>query len=182
MRDCLCRSFSAFGLCGSKRAGEGDQHGGVDGAGVVEQGADDLLKACDAGSSKWCRGIGGCNKLRGGAINRARPGIRGVLRSRRRGVTETGKCLGDVARHRQVDGACGVIPRKRETAILGASPIDGDGVKGLERLNKMCSMLATNVFDTEVVYGEAETDGAVGMREETGGQRCRKQFRRRRRG
>ena len=44
LSDGLCSGFSTVGLGGGESA-KGNEHGGIDGAGIVEKGADDFLKA-----------------------------------------------------------------------------------------------------------------------------------------
>ena len=44
LSDGLGSGFSAVGL-GRGQSAEGNEHGGIDGAGIVEKGADDFLEA-----------------------------------------------------------------------------------------------------------------------------------------
>ena len=43
-------------------------------------------------------------------------------------MVESLERLGDVARHRKVDCAVGIVPTEADTQVQGARPIGGDGI------------------------------------------------------
>ena len=89
---------------------EGDEELVVDGAGVVPDGADELLNAELAGVVReWAgRGFGGV--LDFGAVVDGSVPVGGVLRFLGGGVVELGAQLGDVVVHREAAGAFVVVP------------------------------------------------------------------------
>ena len=90
--------FGAVVLLGGKGA-KGDEHGAVDGPGVVEEGADDFLEAFELSGVEWRGIVGGCGVLNGGSVGWWCPGVWGVLGTSVWGVGESVDGLGDVAGH-----------------------------------------------------------------------------------
>lgn len=78
------------------------------------------------------------------------------------------QCARNVAGHGDVDVAEFVVPCEGEAAVEGACPINGDGVKELECVDEVLSMMFADVLDAEVVNDESEGDRAFGVGEETG--------------
>jgi hypothetical protein len=79
------------------------------------------------------------------------------------------KRLGDVARHGEMDRAAGIVPVKRETTVLGAGPVSGDGVQFMETGQQMVSVLFAHIFDTKIINNETEGNGAGFVAEEAWG-------------
>jgi hypothetical protein len=77
LHDSNCCGFPASRMCGGRGA-KGNQHGGVNGAHIIEEGANDLLlEPCAHGGEEWGGGVGGCGKLDGGAVRWRNPGVGG---------------------------------------------------------------------------------------------------------
>ena len=91
-----------------------------------------------------------------------------VLWTVRRGVHEFVQGIGYIAWHRQVDGACQVVPLEGEAAIEGAGPVGGDAVEGLEGVDEVLCVFFAYIFYPEVVDDKGEGDGSCGVAEETG--------------
>ncbi len=143
----------AFGLGGGKGT-EADKHGGVNGAGVVQEGADDFLEASFVGRVHWWRVVGRSGELGLGAVVGARPSVGGVLRPSGRGVGETLEGFFDVAGHGDVESACRIVPVEGEAEILGAGPVCGDLVETVEGVDEVLSVAGVDVFYAEVVDTE----------------------------
>ncbi len=111
---------------------EGDEHGGVDGTGVVEERADNLLDALDVGGREKglivrCRGI-----LNAGTVDGPGPLVRCVLAARWWRMLKCVECRGKVAGHGEVNGSISVVPVKSETAVENTGPVGGDCVQVFE--------------------------------------------------
>ena len=65
----------------------------------------------------------------------------------------------DVSGDGECDCAVGVVPLKVHSAELLARPIGGDCIFGLEVADEVFYVGLVFVFDSEVIYDEAEGDG-----------------------
>ena len=128
LRQGLC---GGVGGLGRGQGAEGYQHGTVNGAGIVKEGAQYLLETEFAGRIKRWRGIGGHGELRGGSIGGGSPWVWCMDWFGWGRVLETVECFGDVSWHGELDGSGGVIPVESEPAIFGAGPVGGDSVEFL---------------------------------------------------
>jgi hypothetical protein len=151
--------FGSFGL-GGRDGIEGDKHGGVNGTGVVEEHADNLLDALNVGGREKglivrCRDI-----LNAGAVDGPGPLVRCVLVAQGWRMLEFVECRGNVVWHGEINGAIGVVPVKCEAAVEAASPVGGDCVKVLEGFDEMPCVLVTDVFYAKVIDDEGKGDGS----------------------
>ena len=158
--------FGAVVLLGGERA-ESDEHGAVDGAGVVEEGANNVLEMCERFRVEAGGRVGVRSVLDGGAVGGRVPVMRRVVGTCGGRVKKLVDGVGDIAGHGEIDGAGGVVPFEVETAVEGALPVGGGGVFGVESVDEMLGMLGTNVLDAEVVDDKSEGDGPSGVAEET---------------
>jgi hypothetical protein len=72
-----CGSVGELGRLGldSCKGSQGNEHGGIDGTGIVQENANDLLDAGDTVFVEKGRGVDGCSELGGGTILRFDPGM-----------------------------------------------------------------------------------------------------------
>ena len=94
---CACGGFGAFGL-GCCEGAEGDEHGAIDGSGVIQEGANDFLDALALVSFQW-GGIIGCGVLDFGAVVWRRPWIRRIGDGKFSGAAESFDGFLDVLGH-----------------------------------------------------------------------------------
>ena len=62
------------------------------------------------------------------------------------------------SRHGYINGSAAIIPLDGDTRIEGACPVGGDGVQFLEGAEEMLGVFAADVFDSEVIYDEGESN------------------------
>jgi len=167
MGDGLGSGFSAIGLGGSESA-EGDEHGRVNGPGIVEESADDFLETSEAGGIKGCGRVVRFGELGGLAIGRRCPGVWCVLGAMGWVMLELMEGLFNVARHGHVDSAGDVVPLECHAKEAFAGPLGGDVIERRESVNEVLGMFLPNILDSKVVDDEAEGDGTGGMSEEAG--------------
>jgi hypothetical protein len=151
----------SFGL-GGRDGIEGDEHGGVDSTGVVEERADNLLDAFDVGGREKglivrCRGI--LNAGNAGTVDGPGPLVRCVLAARGWRMLEFVECRGNVVWHGEINGVIGVVPVECEAAVEAASLVGGDCVKVLQGFDEMPCVLVTDVFYAKVIDDEGKGDG-----------------------
>ena len=65
--------------------------------------------------------------------------------------------------HRDVAGACGIVPVNSESTEEGTGPVDGYGVEFLEGLDEVVGVLLSDVLDPKVINNEGENDGLGGV-------------------
>ena len=123
--DGLSSGFSAFRL-GRRKGSKGNKHGGVDGASIVEDGANDFLESSEARGIKEGSSVGRLGELSGCAIGRSGPGMWRVLGTAGWLMLEFEESFFNVARHGHVDSACCVIPLEGHAKEAFARPFCGD--------------------------------------------------------
>ena len=101
--------------------------------------------------------------LDGSAIDGLVPGMRGVLGARGRWVLKLVEGFLYICGHGDVTNTLVVVPINGETAIEGSSPIDGDIIELLERLDEMVRRVFADVLDTRIVDHKGEADVFGGM-------------------
>ena len=69
----------------------------------------------------------------------------------------------DVCVHGDVTYALVVVPVNGETAIEGSSPVNGDSIYLIERLDEMVRRVLADVLDTKIVDHKGESDVFGGM-------------------
>lgn len=151
--------LGAAGLGRGERA-EGDEHGGVNGAGVEEEGADDCLESSDFGSVKFGGGVFFFGELGRGTVERLGPGRGSMLGAAFGRMFETSEGFGDVAGHGEIDSAGFVVPFERDATVEGAGPIGCHFVFGGDDVDEVLGIFSSNILDTEIVDDEAENDRA----------------------
>ena len=75
----------------------------------------------------------------------------------------------NVCGHGDVTNPLVVVPINGETAIEGSSPVDGDSIELLERLDEMVRRVFSDVLDTKIVNHKGEADVFGGMLPKGGG-------------
>ena len=155
--DGLGSGFGSLGLSGCESA-ECNQYGRVDGACVIQEGANNFLEAGDAGRVQRGRVIRWGWQLSGSSIVGGGPCMRGMLSSGAGSVLEFCKGFLDVAGHRIVDSAGFVIPLESEATVQGAGPIGGDDVQLLQGVDQMLGMFAAGILDAKVIDNQGESD------------------------
>ena len=86
-----------------------------------------------------------------------------MLRAFGRRILEFEKGCLEIFGHRDVAGACGIVPVNSESAEEGTGPVDGDGVQFLEGLDEVVGVFLAVVLDPKVVNNEGENDGLGGV-------------------
>ena len=107
--------------------------------------------------------VGPVSILDDSAKNRLVPGMRGVLGVRGRWVLKLVEGFLDVCGHGYVTNTLVVVPINGETAIEVSSPIDGDIIELLERLDEMVRRVFADVLDTKIFDHKGEADVFGGM-------------------
>ena len=64
----------------------------------------------------------------------------------------------DVCGHGYVTNPLVIVPINGETAIVGSSPVNGDSIELLERLDEMVHRVFADVIDTKIVDHKGEAD------------------------
>ena len=131
---------------------EGDEELVVDGAGVVSDGANELLDAELAGVvQEWAVwGFGGV--LDFGAVVDWSVLVGRVLSFLGVGMVELGAQLSDVVVHRQAAGALGVVPGEVDARVEVALFVDGDVVVFAEGVEEMIGVAFAHLLDPEIIY------------------------------
>jgi len=142
--------FGGGGLFGADRA-EGDEELVVDGAGEVEQGADDALDAANAVLVKGRARVGFHDELAFAAVLDGLALVGRELAFARPGMAIFGQQLGNVAFHREAASAADVVPLEVDAGELRALPILGDVVVFFEDGGEVLCVFAADVFDAEIV-------------------------------
>jgi hypothetical protein len=107
----------------SGEGSNGNQHSGVNGACVVEEGAQDLLDVFGVFGVEGKKGVGGRSILSGGTVRGFLPCVWSVLWAGWCRMVEALEGTFNVPRDGDVDCAIGVVPCKCKSTILRASPI-----------------------------------------------------------
>ena len=97
---------------------------GIAALGVVQEKSRDLLDSLDAGLVKERSEVGGC-ELDFLTVDRSGPEMWCMLWTCRHWVAQGCECLGDIARHGDVNVACVVVPKESEAEETGAQPVLG---------------------------------------------------------
>ena len=97
---------------------------GIAAARVVQEYSGDLLDPLDASLVKKRSEIGS-GQLDFLTIDRSSPEMWCMLWTCGHGVAQSGQCLGDIARHGDVNVAGAVVPEESETKVTGAGPVLG---------------------------------------------------------
>jgi hypothetical protein len=92
-----------------------------------------------------------------------------MLRTSRDGMLKTEKGPFDITGHRNINGACIIIPSKSQAAVVSASPVSSDLVMELKNVKEMLGFFVTNISNTEVIDTQGEIHGACLMSEITRG-------------
>lgn len=163
--DGLSSGFSSFGLCRGKSA-EGYEKSGVDGASVIQEGANNFLESGDASGVEGSGGVFVFRKLRSGAVGGFDPSVRRMLWTGRCRMMEFVEGIGDVSGHGEIDGAVDIVPGEGDAAVDAAGPISGDGVEVIETGDKVLGMLTPDVLDAEIVNNKSEGDWSSVVRVE----------------
>ena len=142
------------GLFGGE-AGEDREDGAVNSAAIVQEHANDLLKACAFGCCEW-RGRVGCHERGRLAERGANVDGRAVCFDER--DTKALQSLGDVAGERQRDVRACVIERNCPAEELAANQVHLDVVKRAQGLDEVVGTCFVCVLDAEVVDDEGEGD------------------------
>ena len=121
----VVRGFGLLGSDGSKC----DQHRLIDGDGITQNSADDLLDQVDQFWREERRRVGVVGVLYGCAVVKLLPGMGDVLLALRGRVIEFVQCLGKVVGYRNVACSKAIVPGDGEPTVQGASPFDGNGVQ-----------------------------------------------------
>ena len=124
----FCCGFRAVGLSGSEGT-ERNEHGGVDGTGILAESADDLLESRDGGLVERGGVVGFGSELSWDSIVRFEPGMGRMLGTRGFWMLEALKGFGNIAGHGEVGSALTVVPLQGETNVLGTGPVGGDVVE-----------------------------------------------------
>jgi hypothetical protein len=125
----LSSGFSAFRL-GRSESAKGNEHGGVDGASVIEEGANDFLESSEARGFEWCSGVLKLGELSAFAIGRSIPGMWRVLGTAGGLMLKFEECFFDVARHGHVGRARCVVPLEGHAEEVLARPFGCDVIEG----------------------------------------------------
>ena len=138
---------------------ERNEHGGIDGARDVEEGAGDALHAFDTVFLKrrCCCGFG--RVLDFGTIRRCEPFVGRILGAFRSGVLEAFQCVGDGVWHGDVDVVFWVVPPNGQSAVLAAGSVDGNGIMILEGIDEVGGVVGGEEFDAKVIYSKSEGGG-----------------------
>ena len=111
-------------------------------------------------------GVGQLNFL---AVHRGGPAMRGMLGPSGGRMTQSEKRFGNVARHRDVDVAGGIIPIDFEAEIAGTGPVFGESIFGCKGIEKVISIGLGKEFDTEIVDSESKRRASISVAPETRG-------------
>lgn len=140
----------------------GNEHCWVNGSGVVEDCASDLLYF---GTLVFGERWGGicCGVLCCCSVGRTCPFGGSMLWAGRGGVMKFFKSRCDVLWHGNVDVAVVVVPCEVQATVYRAVPVDADFVFRLEGVDEVMDVLFIGVFDTEIVNDEDELNVSCGM-------------------
>jgi len=159
----------AGSLLGGKGT-KGNQHGGVNCMGIIQEDTNNFLDAFAIVSIKgssvvWCRGI-----LDFGTITGVLPSVWGMLRTSGMGVTKVQKGMFNIARHGQINGMVGIVPLEGEAAVTGGGPIFGDMIMAPEGSEEVVGIVLVGVANDKVIHNQGEADVAGIMLPETRGE------------
>ena len=98
-----------------RQQSKGNEHGGVNCNGIVEQRADDLLDEDVRFGGKVERRVVGFGVLDAGTKNGEVPEMKGILGADRRKVLKSVQGLWNVGQHGDIIGAASVIPGEGES-------------------------------------------------------------------
>ena len=120
--------FHGFGLLGGD-VSKCNQHRWIDGDGIIQKGADDMLDQVDLFWREEIRWVGVFGILYGCAVDGLFPGMGGVFSALRGQVLEFLQCLGKVVRHQNVACLKAIVPGDCNPTVQCASPADGNDVQ-----------------------------------------------------
>ena len=86
-----------------------------------------------------------------------------MLRAFGRRMLEFEKGCLEIFGHRDVAGACGIVPVNSESAEEGTGPVDGYGIPFLEGLYEVVGVFLANVLEPKVDDDKGENDGLGGV-------------------
>jgi hypothetical protein len=130
---------------------DSSKHGGINGAGIEKEGAEDFLDTFGVFGIEGRRGISQRGILCFGTILRLDPGMRRKLRPTWCCMFKALEGSFDVARDGNIAGAVNIVESKGETAILFGVPIDAGLVEQRQGIKEVLRVGPVGVFDAEVV-------------------------------
>jgi hypothetical protein len=142
-------------LCGQFT--DSSEQRGIDGTSIEEKHAKHLQ------DTEFVGGVNGSGSVRQigmvlgfGAVIRTLPRVRCMFGFVWHDVLEALEGTLNVARHRDVASARGVVPVEGETTISRATPIKTDLISGLEGGNEMLGIGLGGIANAEVIHDKAE--------------------------
>lgn len=93
----------------------------------------------------------------------------GMLRSGGRGMTQGEKRLGHIARHRDVNVTCGVVPVDGETEVTRPGPVFRESIFGGKSSKKMLSVGSRKKFNAKIINGQSKSCATFGVAPKAGG-------------
>jgi len=160
----------AVSLLGGKGT-KGNQHGGVNCMGVIqEEDTNNFLDAFAISSIKgsgvvWCRGT-----LDFGTKTGALPSVWGMLRVFGLGVMKAQKGTFNIARHGQINSTLGIVPVEGEATVTGGCPIFGDMIMVPEGSEEVVGIVLVGVANGKIIHNQGEADVTGIMLPETRGE------------
>ena len=107
---------------------EGDEHGGVNGTGIIEKGANNLFDMGEIGRRQVSRCVRRRGESGSSAIGGCSPGMQRMLGLGWSWVLETSESFLDITGHGAVNGVSLIIPAESHSQVEGAGTIFDDGV------------------------------------------------------
>ena len=157
---------SGAGLLRSNGA-QGDEHGVVDGSGIVEEDANNFADPGGCCGVQRRRGVQSGHLDLGSILGKHM--FVGAVRGGWISVAKAFQSSGNIAGHGEFDRALGVVPVKVEATELGSGPVNGDGVVLAEGGDEKVGSGLANILDAKVIDNESKHDGFGGVDEEAGG-------------
>jgi len=137
-------------------------------AGIIEKETGDLLDSFDTEFVEEGRNVGR-SELCLLTVDRSQPAMRGMLRSGRWWMTQSEKCFGNVAGHRDVNVASGIVPFDRETEVTRPGPVFRERILGGEGVEKMAGIGSREEFNAEIIDSECESGTTILVAPKAGG-------------
>jgi hypothetical protein len=84
-------------------------------------------------------------------------------------MTQSKKCFGNVAWHRDVNVAGSIIPGNCEPKVAGPGPVLGECIPGGKSIKEVISIRLREEFDTKIVNGKGKSCVLISVAPETRG-------------
>ena len=86
-------------------------------------------------------------------------------------MTQLEKRFGEIARHRDIDVAGGIIPIDFEPEVTGPGPVFGESILGGQCIEMVISIRLGEEFNTEIVDSESKSCASISVFERQGSNR-----------